>query len=114
MDRKRQLLKKAWKVICNKHITHILHEIVNTINPSCLRVDIATTFLKSISYMAHIPAIVIVMREIGVIKKYTGSRAWLNRTMIYTPAVTRVEECTSDDTGVGAAIAAGNQDENGI
>jgi len=30
------------------------------------------------------------------------------------PAVTKVEECTNADTGVGAAIAAGNQDENGI
>jgi len=31
-----------------------------------------------------------------------------------TPAVTRVDECTKADTGVGAAIAAGNQLENGI
>lgn len=32
----------------------------------------------------------------------------------YTPAVTKVEECTSAETGVGAAIAAGNQAEKGI
>lgn len=31
-----------------------------------------------------------------------------------TPAVTKVEECTRADTGVGAAIAAGNHLENGI
>jgi hypothetical protein len=31
-----------------------------------------------------------------------------------TPAVTSVDEWTSADTGVGAAIAAGNQLENGI
>lgn len=31
-----------------------------------------------------------------------------------TPAVTRVDEWTSADTGVGAAIAAGNQLEKGI
>lgn len=31
-----------------------------------------------------------------------------------TPAVTKVEECTKDETGVGAAIAAGNQAEKGI
>jgi hypothetical protein len=31
-----------------------------------------------------------------------------------TPAVTRVEECTKAETGVGAAIAAGSQLENGI
>lgn len=30
-----------------------------------------------------------------------------------TPAVTRVEECTRADTGVGAAIAAGSQLING-
>lgn len=31
-----------------------------------------------------------------------------------TPAVTSVDECTSADTGVGAAMAAGSQLENGI
>lgn len=31
-----------------------------------------------------------------------------------TPAVTRVDECTRADTGVGAAIAAGSHLENGI
>ena len=38
----------------------------------------------------------------------------LNRIIRNTPAVTRVEECTREDTGVGAAIAAGSQAENGI
>jgi len=32
----------------------------------------------------------------------------------YTPAVTKVEECTKAETGVGAAIAAGSQAEKGI
>jgi hypothetical protein len=32
----------------------------------------------------------------------------------YTPAVTKVDECTNAETGVGAAIAAGNQAEKGI
>jgi hypothetical protein len=32
----------------------------------------------------------------------------------YTPAVTKVEEWTNEETGVGAAIAAGSQAENGI
>lgn len=31
-----------------------------------------------------------------------------------TPAVTRVDECTKAETGVGAAMAAGSQLENGI
>lgn len=38
----------------------------------------------------------------------------LNRINKYTPAVTSVDEWTSEDTGVGAAMAAGNQAENGI
>lgn len=32
---------------------------------------------------------------------------------INKPAVTSVEECTNEDTGVGAAIAKGSHDENG-
>ena len=32
---------------------------------------------------------------------------------MYTPAVTRVEEWTRAETGVGAAIAAGNQAQKG-
>lgn len=35
------------------------------------------------------------------------------RIIRYTPAVTKVEECTSAETGVGAAIAIGSQGENG-
>ena len=37
-----------------------------------------------------------------------------NRINKKTPAVTRVEEWTKAETGVGAAIAAGSQDEKGI
>ena len=37
-----------------------------------------------------------------------------NRIRRNTPAVTRVDECTSADTGVGAAIAAGSHLEKGI
>ena len=43
---------------------------------------------------------------------------FLNKIFIrinkYTPAVTKVDEWTKADTGVGAAIAAGNQAEKGI
>jgi len=42
------------------------------------------------------------------------SIAGLNRIIKYTPAVTRVDECTKADTGVGAAMAAGSQAEKGI
>jgi hypothetical protein len=41
-------------------------------------------------------------------------KAGLKRINKYTPAVTKVEEWTEAETGVGAAIAAGNQEENGI
>lgn len=41
------------------------------------------------------------------------SRVSENRINRYTPAVTSVEEWTRADTGVGAAIAAGSQAENG-
>lgn len=37
----------------------------------------------------------------------------LKRIIRKTPAVTRVEEWTKEETGVGAAIAAGNQEEKG-
>jgi hypothetical protein len=33
--------------------------------------------------------------------------------MRYSPAVTRVDECTSEEIGVGAAIATGSQGEKG-
>jgi hypothetical protein len=38
----------------------------------------------------------------------------LYRMIRNLPAVTSVEEWTNDETGVGAAIAAGSHDENGI
>lgn len=37
-----------------------------------------------------------------------------NRIRRYTPAVTKVDEWTRADTGVGAAMAAGSQAEKGI
>jgi len=73
-------------------------------------------FFISISIIAVIPAITIVIIPISnktylifisIIIKFI-------RINKYTPAVTRVEEWTNADTGVGAAIAAGNHAENGI
>ena len=70
----------------------------------------------SSSYKALAPAITMVQVPTHRIKSFIGLRAIksLNRNSRYTPAVTRVEEWTKDDTGVGAAIAAGNQAEKGI
>lgn len=90
---------------------------VESITPSWLRVDRATIFFRSCSTMADIPAISIVRvarrRRVGEKRGSVESRGW-NRNRRNTPAVTRVEEWTRAETGVGAAIAAGSQLENGI
>lgn len=39
---------------------------------------------------------------------------WFHRIIKKTPAVTKVEEWTRDLTGVGAAMAIGSHEENGI
>jgi len=73
----------------------------------------ATTFLKSSSVVAHNPAITIVKRDNVEIDCNIGAIRSLNRRITKTPAVTSVDECTREEMGVGAAIAAGNHDENG-
>ena len=55
-----------------------------------------------------------VNKEISIIKPQTLINIKLNRINRKIPAVTKVEECTKEDTGVGAAIAAGSHAENGI
>lgn len=82
--------------------------------PSCLKVERAITFFISNSNRAAMPAIVVVKRPKIKIVCLQRATKQLNRIRRYTPAVTRVEECTKADTGVGAAIAAGNHDERGI
>ena len=42
------------------------------------------------------------------------SKQGLNRINKYTAAVRRVDVCTKAETGVGAAMAAGNHEEKGI
>jgi len=76
----------------------------------------ATTFLKSPSRQATNPAtnMVITPKIFNVSLNIIIENMKLNRISRYTPAVTRVDECTSDETGVGAAMAAGNQAEKGI
>ena len=74
----------------------------------------ATIFLKSNSQLANKPPKSIVNKEISIIKPQTLINIKLNRINRKIPAVTKVEECTKEDTGVGAAIAAGSHAENGI
>lgn len=69
------------------------------------------------SVKADIPAINIVKEEVKKRieeKEEKELRKGKNRIVRKTPAVTRVEEWTKAETGVGAAIAAGNQLEKGI
>ena len=54
-----------------------------------------------------------IQRSLGW-KKEQDFRKGKNRIRRNTPAVTRVEECTRAETGVGAAMAAGSQAEKGI
>lgn len=85
--------------------------------PSWLRVDSAIIFFMSHSVVALMPAINIVdtaTNSSSVLNKGSVVRNWKKRMVRKIPAVTRVDECTSADTGVGAAIAAGSQLENGI
>jgi len=77
-------------------------------------VDSATIFFPSFSRRALRLAISIVTPP-KTANKF--SLVLVNHGVIrintYTPAVTRVDECTKADTGVGAAIAAGSHELNG-
>jgi len=86
--------------------------MVIIIIPSCLKVDKAMTFFMSVSQTAPTLAINIVKDDTPINKTLEATQ--LRRIIKYTPAVTKVEECTKADTGVGAAIAAGSQIEKGI
>jgi len=83
------------------------------IKPNCLNVDKATIFFASVSKRAaslatinvNIPNILHILTFIEELSP--------NRIINQTPAVTRVDLCTKDLTGVGAAIAAGSHLMNG-
>lgn len=73
--------------------------------------------MKSVSVVALRPAISIVTdAEMSrmVLNMYKLLRNDEKRISRKTPAVTSVEECTKAETGVGAAMAAGNHLENGV
>ena len=73
--------------------------------PSCLRVDMATIFFKSFSERAEIAPKTLVPPQTQILQE--GKE--IERKAKYTPAETKVEEWTRALTGVGAAIASGNQ-----
>ena len=87
---------------------------LHIISPNWDNVDRATIFFPSFSSRALILAIIIVTpprtdRKLVLSLLSHGDI----RIKIYTPAVTRVEEWTNADTGVGAAMAAGSHELNG-
>lgn len=107
-------LKKAWIIKWKKARLIALIEIENIIIAICLNVDNAMIFLRSCSQLADILAYSAVMDE--VIIKIDIVLVWMlfiNRNIMNTPAVTRVDEWTKAEMGVGAAIAAGSHAENG-
>jgi len=82
-------------------------------NPNCLKVEKAINFFISHSKLAIIPAIHKVNNPKPIkIEKFNKTHL-LNRIKRKIPAVTNVDEWTNAETGVGAAIAKGNQDEKG-
>lgn len=104
------LLKKAcekrWKIVN----INLKLEIIKNKKAIWERVEKATIFLKSDSKKALTPA----PRRVVKPKKKINfdlvkDKLNENENKIKTPAVTSVDEWTREDTGVGAAMAAGNQ-----
>lgn len=85
--------------------------------PSWLRVDRAMIFLRSVSIIADSPAVTLVRHAVSKRRNLYSlkvlRRGW-KRMRRKIPAVTSVDEWTSAETGVGAAMAAGSQLEKGI
>lgn len=109
-------LKKAWNIIWINEILIIPILNLNRINPIWDKVEKAIAFLKSIIDKANIPAkknvsnlnIIINIWTSLIKKKYS---IFIN---IKIPAVTKVDEWTKEEIGVGADIAKGSQTPKGI
>lgn len=102
-------LKKAWVIKWKKPFWNEKAEIAIISRPSWDKVEKATTFFKSLSFRAHKAPTNIVLLPSNI--KTNPPTSNFNKT--HNPAVTKVEEWTRADTGVGAAIAAGSHAENG-
>ena len=81
---------------------------IRAINLTWDKVDNATSFLASKQYIALKPLSSIVKLPTIIRGSEMCVRQSFKLNKRKTPAVTRVDECTKDDTGVGAAIASGN------
>lgn len=91
-------------------------EMVINIILSWLRVERATIFLMSHSVVEFILAItrviILIVKIVVVAVEYFSVCS--NRINMKIPAVTKVDEWTRAEIGVGAAIASVNHAENGI
>lgn len=108
-------LNKAWVIRWKKANFFKSIESVNIINPICLKVENATISLQSNLHNANTPPTTIVEKDKIHRTDLEGTKLiklWW-RKIKYKPAVTNVDECTKDETGVGAAMALGSQNENG-
>jgi hypothetical protein len=110
-------LKRAWVIIWKVAKFGSPRPRAVIIIPSWLKVDRAIIFFISHSVVAPIPAIIVVdtpIKRMRGLNNQNKSRNGKNRIRRNTPPVTKVEEWTKAETGVGAAIAAGNHLEKGI
>ncbi len=106
-------LKSAWQTRWKKQKKNKPLPNEKTMKPNWLNVEKAINFFISHSKIAIKPAIDKVSKDTITRIKFTEKSKKLKRIIKKIPAVTRVEEWTKEETGVGAAIAAGNQDEKG-
>lgn len=113
--RKSRDLNNAWAIKWKK--AKIFRFILRkqSINPIWFKVERATIFFRSTSRREAKPLKSIEYKEIiKIVNLMTENlRFSKNRSKTTTPAVTRVEECTKAEMGVGAAIAIGSQKEKG-
>ena len=84
-------------------------DTVRAISLTCDSVDKATIFLRSLQYRAlTLLRTSEYLASTPIITRLMGDRTCPTRISTKTPAATRVDECTKEDTGVGAAIASGS------
>nr|AGA54148.1 NADH dehydrogenase subunit 5 [Aleurodicus dispersus]ALD62467.1 NADH dehydrogenase subunit 5 [Aleurodicus dispersus] len=110
-------LNMAWVIKWKNAKLKKLIEIEMNMILICLNVDNAMIFLMSHSMMEFILAmnnvIILMMKIMFLISAISLIEFW-NRIISKTPAVTSVEEWTSAEMGVGAAMASVSHEENGI
>lgn len=102
--------------MCKVAIFNLLMDTIIMIILICLIVENAITFFMSISMLASIPPKINVLSliTINILFKDSSVINFLSFMFKKIPAVTRVDECTIAEMGVGADIAAGSQDDIGI